>query len=177
MKLEEYLKIDNNFNNSIFISKVNNMIKMIYNAITLNKLDTVIQFMSDDLYNKYKEMIDNNTNNNLKVIYDEVNVNSEIVSIDNTNDYYLINVRSEIKYLKYYVSLSNNTFISGDKDNRITKISNVVLKKKINSKDYDNTYKCLGCGSSIDINSGFKCLHCGRVYDLDEFDFIIYNME
>ena len=39
------------------------MMKLIYHAITLNKLDTVIQFMSDDLYNKFKEIIDNNTNN------------------------------------------------------------------------------------------------------------------
>ena len=162
-------------NSDILISKVNNMMKLIYHAITLNKLDTVIQFMSDDLYNKFKETIDNNTNNNCRVIYDEVNVNSEIKNITNMNEYIMIDVRCNIKFLKYYVSLEDGSYISGDKDNRISKVLNVTLKRKGNVKD-TNIFKCLGCGYSIDITNGYICPKCGRVYDLDEYDFIIDNM-
>ena len=135
--------MNSDFNSSIFISKVNNMMKLIYNYISLNKLDEVIQFMSDDLYNRFKENIDNNTNNNCRVIYDEVNVNSEIKNITNMNDYIMIDVRCNIKFLKYYVSLEDGSYISGDKDNRINKVLNVTLKRKSNVKD-TNTFECLG---------------------------------
>ena len=162
-------------NRDILISKVNNMVKLIYNSITLNKLNTVIQFMSDDLYNKFKEIIDTNTSNNCRVIYDEVNVNSKIKNITNMNDFILIDVRCNIKFLKYYVSLDDNSYISGDKNNRINKILNITLKRKSNVKDND-TFKCLGCGYSIDITNGYKCPKCGRVFDLDEYDFIIDKM-
>lgn len=167
--------MDNSFNESILISKVNNMVKLIYNSITLNKLEDVIQFMSDDLYNKIKEKIDNNTNNNCRVIYDEVNVNSEIKNITNMDEYIFIDVRCNVKFLKYYVSLSDGSYISGDRDNRIDRILNITLKRKSNVKD-TNTFKCLGCGYSIDITNGYTCPNCGRVFDLNEFDFIIDKM-
>ena len=167
--------MNSDFNSSIFISKVNNMMKLIYNSISLNKLDEVIQFMSDDLYNKLKEKIDNNTNNNCRVIYDEVNVSSEIRGTQNMEDYSIISVQCNIKFLKYYVSLEDGSYISGDRDNRLNKILNVTLKRK-NSAIDSNVFKCLGCGFSMNITDGYKCPKCGRVFDLDEYDFIIDNM-
>ena len=164
------------YNSSILISKVNNMMKLIYNAVSLNKLDTVIQFMSDDLYNKFKDMIDNNSNNNYRVIYDEINVSSEITGSKNFEDYTLISVRCNLKFLKYYVSLEDGNYISGDRDNRVGNILNITLKRSINHKELDGTYKCLGCGFSMNIVDGYTCPKCGRVFDLDEFDFIIDNM-
>lgn len=162
-------------NSDILISKVNNMVKLIYNSITLNKLEDVIQFMSGDLYNKFKKTIDDNTSNNCRIIYDEVNVNSEIKNITNMDEYIFIDVICNVKFLKYYVSLSDGSYISGDRDNRINKILNITLKRKSNVKD-NETFECLGCGYSIDITNGYKCPKCGRVFDLNEYDFIIDKM-
>lgn len=167
--------MNNSFNESILISKVNNMVKLIYNSITLNKLEDVIQFMSGDLYNKFKKTIDDNTSNNCRVIYDEVNVNSEIKNITNMDEYIFIDVRCNVKFLRYYVSLSDGSYISGDRDNRIDRILNITLKRKSNVENI-NTFNCLGCGSSINITNGYKCPNCGRVFDLDEYDFIIDKM-
>ena len=165
-----------NYNSSILISKVNNMMKLIYNSISLNKLEDSIQFMSDKLYDKLKNKIDNNTNNGCRVIYDDIIINSEIKDTRVKEDYTYISVRCEIEYYKYYVSLTDNSVVSGDNEKKSNKILTVMLKKKNNSIGNDSVYKCLGCGTSMNITNGYKCPNCGRVFDLEEYDFIIDYM-
>ncbi len=59
MTIDELMEKDKDFTSSSFISKANNKIKKIYNAITLNQLDTINHFLSDRVFNDIqKEQIE-----------------------------------------------------------------------------------------------------------------------
>ena len=86
MTVEELCKIDNSFNSSMFISRANNMTKKLYNSTTLDELDTVDHFASDEVFNKFKKKLEIAKNNNVKLIYDQVNVSTEIKDISMTEE-------------------------------------------------------------------------------------------
>ena len=98
MTVNDLSRIDSDFEESIFITKVNSRIKKIYNAITLGDVDTVKHFMSDELYSKITDYVKNNDDDNKIVIYDEVNISSAILNIDEDNNNYIITVDCVSKF-------------------------------------------------------------------------------
>ena len=176
MTLEELREKDQDFNASLFIGKVNNMLKKIYNAITLNELDTVKHFLSESAFQKIQEKNDEVIQKGNHLNYEEVNVNSVIRNVDDGDDYYRIEVYATIKYLQY-VKSNDGKIISGNDENRVTTNRRVLLTKLKNTNDKKGFYRCLGCGATLDINDNGKCSHCGRIFNLEEFDYIIDSIE
>lgn len=176
MTLEELREKDQDFNASLFISKVNNMLKKIYNAITLNELDTVKHFLSESAFQKIQKKNDDVVQKGNHLIYEEVNVSSGIRNIDEDEDYYRIEVYATIKYLEYIKS-NDGRIVSGNDLDRVTTNKRVLLRKIKKTIDKKNYYRCLGCGATLDINDNGKCSHCGRIFDLEEFDYIIDSIE
>ena len=173
MTVEELVNKDNSFNSSIFISKVNNMVKKLYNATTLDELDTVDHFVSDKVLSLFQKEIDNAKTVNSKVIFDQVNVNSEIIDVSILDNYYLINCKVTVSYYKYYMDENGNYNNNSNNKNKV--IRNVLLKKPIGSS-LGIINKCLGCGTTLDINDNGKCPSCGRIFDLEKYDFYIENI-
>lgn len=176
MTVNDLSRIDSDFEESIFITKVNSRIKKIYNAITLGDVDTVKHFMSDELYSKIIDYVKNNDDDNKIVIYDEVNISSAILNIDEDNNNYIITVDCVSKFLKYFISKNSREYLSGDMDNRIELNQKIKFYKSKTAKSVD-VVRCLGCGANFNINSNGICPHCGRTYDLEKFDYIISDME
>ena len=52
MTVEELENIDKDFNATLFVSYANNVIKKLFNSITLNRLDDVDHFYSDSVFYK-----------------------------------------------------------------------------------------------------------------------------
>ena len=176
MTISDLEKKDKNFSEDVFISKANSRLKKIYNAITLNEVNSVKHFMSDDLFSKIENMIDELKKENKTIVYDEVNISSSIDSINEDKNNFYIKFTFITKFLKYFMSSDTNEFESGDMDNREIINQSIVFFKKKDAKDLD-VVSCFGCGANFNINANGICPHCGRVYDLYEFDYIIKDME
>ena len=172
MTVEELCKIDNSFNSSMFISRANNMIKKLYNSTTLDELDTVDHFASDEVFNKFKKKLEIAKNNNMKLIYDQVNVSTEIKDISMTEEAINISCNSTCSYCEYYID-NNGKIVSGSNTERKRVIHQVVFQKKFGARRTE-VLRCLGCGTTFNFNENGICPTCGRVFDLEEYDYYLY---
>lgn len=174
MKIDELKQRDNSFSLDKFITKANSRIKKLFNAISLNKLASIEHFFSEDMYKNIVSRVDALNNTDSRIFYGEVNVSCSINEISEDNDFYIIEVDCNLRYLKYYVDSSFN-YVSGDNYNRVVDNQKIVFKKSKTAKD-SNVFRCLGCGMTFNINADGVCPSCGRVFDLDEFDYIISDI-
>ncbi len=171
MTIGELAEKDSSFNSSIFTSKANNMVKKLYNATTLDQLDEVDHFASDSVFARFKSRVSEAKANNLRLIYDEVSVNTEIKDISEDINSYMINCLVTTKYCKYYID-NTGKVVQGDNKNRSTVIHNATFRKK-KGASMPEVARCLGCGTPINVNENGKCPSCGRIFDLEEFDYYL----
>lgn len=174
MTIQELSHIDQTFNSELFINKANLMIKKVLHAITLNDLAKIDHFISDSVYNKLKNQIETANLNGIKIVYDEVNVNTSITDIKNQMNTYIIITTATIKCLKYFVQ--DGKITGGSDNNRINLTKKVVFKKIQNNENRD-TNRCRGCGTTYNINESGICPTCGRIFDLEKVDYYIDEFE
>lgn len=172
MNIKELVQKDKTFSSEIFISKANNMIKRLYNAITMNELEHVDHFISDNVYNEIETQIKNAENKNCHLVYEEINVNTSIYDIKEILNTYIIYTDVDIKCIRYMKDNNSDAIVGGDANNRVTISKMVTFKKKVNNNELV-TNRCRGCGKSFDINYSGICPICGRTYDLEEIDYYI----
>lgn len=176
--IEELVKYDSNFNEGMFKSYADNVFVKLFTAVMLDDLDSVKHFLSDSVYQKYYQVIENLKTNHYTQIYDELNVkSSEITNIQITDTDFIITFKLISRYMDYIIDSESGDFIKGNNKSRIEKTYILTFKK---SRDFDtqkNIRRCPGCGASIDVNGNGKCAYCGTVYDLEEYDYILTNIE
>lgn len=175
--MNEILKYDPEFSESKFKTYVDNVFIQLHMAVVTKELDTVKHFLSDEVYNKYKQKIEELNNKHLIQMYDEINVaQTEILNYSVTNTDMIIKVYILSRYLDYLMDEDAN-FISGDTDVRSERNNYLTFTKKINHKETGSVRKCPGCGASIDINANGKCPYCGTIYNLKDTDWLLTSIE
>lgn len=172
MTKEELIQKDKSFNSELFISKANIMIKKIYQSITNNTLENVDYFISDKVYNVIKKQIETTNSKNCCLIYDDISVNTSIYDIKEEMNEYKIYTDVEIKCIRYFKEKENNNILGGDSNNKVTIDKIAIFKKKVNNNE-TVTNRCQGCGNTYDVITNHTCPVCGRVYDLEETDYYI----
>ena len=178
MSVEEFRKIDTTFNESMFITKVNNIFVKLFTAIMLDKLDTVEHFISEDVYNYASNILNNAKGNGWRQMYDELNVKeSRIVDIEVNNDVYIIKVYLQSRYMDYIINLSNGTLVSGNNKSRIQVDYNLVFTKKSNALKQGIIRKCPGCGAPVNVNTSGICEYCGSKYNQEDYDWVLTSLE
>lgn len=131
MTLNELESIDNNFNESMFITRVNNIFIKLFTGIMFQNLDDIRHNISDNVYNYALKIINENKDKNLRRMYDELNIKSTDIDYINVyDDYYEIDVIITTRYLKYFIKLDNGDYVSGDKNNRVIEKYKLVFKKE-----------------------------------------------
>lgn len=72
--MNEILTYEPDFTESKFKTYVDNVFIQLHMAVVTKELENVRHFLSDDVYNKYKQKIDDLTQKHQIQMYDEINV-------------------------------------------------------------------------------------------------------
>ncbi len=178
MTYKEFQILDNTFNDSVFLSKVNNIFVKLFTDIMLEELSDVQHFISNNVYNYAKNIIDNANKKNARQMYDELNVkDSTIINIEEIDNEYVITVLLLARYYNYLIDKVTNERISGDNNYRTEDTYYLTLVKNKNVKNEDVVKKCPGCGASLSVNTSGVCPYCKSIYDQRNHDWILTKIE
>lgn len=165
---------DRNFTESTFKSKIDNMFVMLHTAVMLEDLPRVDHFIGDELYSKYETLINELQNRNLRQMYDELNVKSTtILSSDLIDNKLVVKVLIVSRYMDYKMDKTTGKCVLGNNKSRIEKNNYLTLEKKLDARTLGISRKCNACGANININESGKCDYCGTIFNTEEYDWII----
>lgn len=176
--MKELISIDPQFNEGMFITKVNNIFIMLHSAIMMDDLNRVRHYISDDLEEKYENKLKELNSNNVRQMYDELNVKTtSIEDIIINNDNVIIKVDIVSRYMDYVIDKNTLKFVSGINDRRVEKLNHLEFMKKRDIKSKGIVTKCLNCGASLDINASGRCSYCGAIFKNEDYDWILTSIE
>ena len=176
--LDELVKLDKDFNQGMFITKVNNIFIMLHSAIMMDDLDRVRHFISDDLEKRYENFLRNLNDNQERQMFDELNVKTtEIKDISVFSGKAVIKVDITSRYMDYIVDKNSGSFIRGNNSSRVEKINHLTLEKDLSAHYINILRKCPTCGASVDINKSGKCEYCGSIFNTEKHDWVLTNIE
>lgn len=176
--INDIIKIDPSFNEGMFITKVNNIFIMLHSAIMMDNLDRVRHYISDELEEKYNNLLRNLREHNRRQMYDELNVKTTTIkSLEIVDDSIIVKIDIVSRYMDYLVDKDTGKFISGFNDHRIEKINHLVFTKKIGKSYSGIDKKCPGCGATIDVNNNGKCEYCGAIFNTENYDWILSSIQ
>ena len=171
--MDELMNLDNTFNEHNFLSKVNNIYVMLCTSMMTNNLERVRHYLSNELYEIKKNELEELNNQNVIKMYDELNVNSNIIDVQITDDKFIIKVNMRTKFLDYIINKDTKEFISGNKNYRIEVNKTLVFTKIRNFKELGIVRKCPYCGASMDLNNNGQCRFCKKTFDMKDYDWIL----
>ncbi len=175
--MKELKNIDQDFNEALFITKVNNIFVKLHTAIMLNNLESVRHFLGDKVYKKYLGILEDLNKNNEQQIYDELNIKETYIEdIQILEDKINIKVKIISRYMDYIIDKDTLDFIRGNNINRIQKDNYLTFTKKLVTKELNTSRHCISCGASIDLNNSGKCMYCGNIFPLENYDYILTNI-
>ena len=165
-------------NETLIKTKIDNIFVKLYTGMTLENLRDVKHFLSEDVYEKYASILEENKKKNQKQIYDEINVkNSRIVAIEEQEEKQVVHIELISRYMDYLLDNSTGKIISGTDQRRVEKRNHIILEKKSNVKEINGVRKCPSCGASMSINKTGVCEFCHQVYPLEDYDFVVTSIE
>lgn len=168
----------NEFNEAMFKTKVDNIFVKLFTSIMKGDLSDVDHFISDEVKNKYMTYINELKSRNERQMYDELNVkDTKILSGKELEDKEVIEVEIISRYMDYIIDIDTGETIKGDDTRRIEKRNILVFEKKNDTKDIKLVRKCPGCGASISVNTSGKCDYCGTIYNLEDYDYILTDIQ
>ena len=152
-------------------SKVENMYIMLLYSIMKEDINRVKQYLSDDLVEHYRKVIENNIDNNIVQKYGELNVASVDV-LANDEDYAVVKIIA--KYKDYKINRTTKQFIDGDKKKTSHE---VILKIRYQKENKDIVYRCPSCGAILNVNLTGVCEYCNEPLDDSERLSVIESIE
>lgn len=165
-------------NETLIKTKIDNIFVKLYTGMTLENLRDVKHFLSDEVYEKYETILEENKKKNQKQIYDEINVkNSRIVDVEEQEDKTVVHIELISRYMDYILDNSTGKIIFGTDQRRIEKRNDITLEKKNDAKEIDGVRKCPSCGASMSINKTGVCEFCHQSYPLEDYDFIVTSIK
>ena len=177
-RVEDLEKLDEEFTEVSFKAKVDNTYIMLLSSIIERNIKKVQHKISEQLFEKYNNIVENLKNNHEIQMYDELNIKDTIIeSIEITNDSYIIRVKLISRYMDYIIDENTKQYKRGINDHRIEKNNRLIFVKRRDAKKLGVTRICTHCGSSIDINSNGICPYCRQPFETVNFDWILTSME
>ncbi len=175
--MEELIKLDSDFSESKFLTKVDNIFVMLCTSIMTNNLNRVAHFISDEVFKQKKSYVEELNSKNLMQMYDELNVKStEIVDVKILDDKFVIEVKLTARYMDYLLDKSTRKFVSGNNTSRIQKDYYMIFEKRRNASKLGIIRFCPNCGAPMDLNNTGVCSFCHKVFDQENHDWILTSI-
>ncbi len=160
-------------NNDELISKLSNIYIMLLYSIMTNDINRVKHYLSEEIFYKYKNIVDNHISNNETEMFDELNVYKiNIIKRDILDNKEIITVRLESRYMNYIIDNETKKIKSGVNTHRIEKTNILVFEKNNNISDNKAVHHCSNCGANLDINYNGVCSYCNKSVDLND-DYVL----
>lgn len=176
--LQNLLKQDSEFSESKFKSKVENEFVKIKLSMVTGKTEKIKHFVSEEVYAKIVNKVQEDINNNRIQMYDELNVYEvTITNIEELEDRFKITVRVHSKALVYYLNRAKRKFLSGNNKSRSDEFSALVFEKIKDARTLGQARKCPYCAANLDLNNTGKCNYCGAIFPLQNYDWVITHMD
>ena len=114
---------------------------------------------------------------NLRQMYEELNVKStDILSAEVDEDKIIVKVLVVSRYMDYLMNKLNGQCVSGNNKSRVEKNNYLVLEKNIAAEKLGVSRKCPACGANMNINESGKCEYCGTIFNVEDFDWVITDI-
>ena len=176
--IQNLIKQDSEFSESKFRSKVENEFVKIELSMVTGKTEKIQHFVNNDVYTKIVNKVQEDINNNRIQMYDELNVfEVTISSIEELEDRFRITVRVHSKALVYYINRSTRKFLSGNNKCRSDRYTTIIFEKNKDARALGQARKCPFCAANLDINNTGKCNFCGAIFPLQNYDWVITQMD
>lgn len=167
----------NEFNEAMFKTKVDNIFVKLYTCIMKGDLTDVKHFISNELYDRFTLRIKELSSYNQRQMYDEINVkNTNILSRNINDNKEVIEVEIISRYMDYILNLDTGDLVSGDDTRRVEKRNILRFEKRLDTKDISLVRRCPGCGASIDVNHTGKCEYCDTIFNNEDYDYILVEI-
>ncbi len=164
-------------NQSELISKFSNIYIMLLYSIMTNDIERVKHYLSNDLYNKYKSIVDSHIKNAETQMYDELNVYKiNILSHDVIDNKEIVTVKLISRYMDYIMDNKTKKIKSGVNTHRIEKTNTLVFEKNKDSYDDKIIHTCPNCGANLDIHFNGVCSYCKKSINLKKEDYILIEL-
>ena len=92
-------------------------------------------------------------------------------------DKFVIKVMLISRYMDYLINDTTREFVSGNNSSRVERTNYLTFEKIRDYKDQGYARKCPGCGANIDVNNSGKCTYCGAIYNNQDYDWILVDIE
>lgn len=178
MTVEEFRQIDSTFNESMFLTKVNNIFIKLFTSIMMDSLEDVDHFIGNDVMNFAEGIASKTRDTGNRQMYDELNVkDSTIQNIIVEDNVYVIKVYLQSRYMDYIINLDSGDLVSGNDQSRIQVDYLLTFTKKKDATNQGIVKKCPGCGASLSVNTTGKCEYCGSIYNQEDYDWVLTGLE
>ena len=174
---EKIIEYDKNFDESVFLSRIDHIFIMILSAITCNDIRSVKHYLSDEVFNKFDLLVQEYKSKGYNRIFDESNIKNSYINDVNVDEEKInITCTIETRYMDYFID-NNGKYISGINNHRIEKTNKVVFSKRLDANELLSARRCPNCGKTLDINDSGICPYCNGVFNMEKYDYIVTEMD
>ncbi len=173
---DELQKLEPEFTESMFQTKVNNIFVAMMNAIMFRDIERVSSSLGEEMRGVISNRINELNQNHEIQMYDELNVkHNEVVKVTILEDRYQIDVKLTSRYMDYKLDSDSKALKSGNNSSRIEKVNWLTFEEKRNHKSLGTSAKCPSCGAPIDYNYTGVCEYCGSQMPKEDYDWVLVS--
>lgn len=172
--IKKIVEEDKDFTEAKFKTKADNIYIQIFTAVMKQDLTRIKHFVSDEIYRELETKVINLQKQNLIQMYGELNVtDTNIVNIIENEEKFQIEVSLLTKYLDYKIDKDSKKLVSGNAEIRKEEFKKLIFTKVKNAKRLGISRTCESCGANLDINSDGRCPYCGNIFKLENYDWVL----
>lgn len=139
--INEIVDADSSFSEKTFIDSVNHLFMMILKEIESNNINSIKEYLANDVYIYFNDMVNDYRNKNLRRKFDMINISdTKIIDSMITDNFVTIDVELTSSY-KDYVIDNDNKCVNGSNDLVQNIVHKITLTERRKNKHF-NTLKC-----------------------------------
>ncbi|MEG1987012.1 MAG: TIM44-like domain-containing protein [Bacilli bacterium] len=171
--LEEYQKIDINFDASYFLFMTNCLLKEVQTAWSHIQLSELSKLVSTNLYEQYlSTLTDFETKGQKNIITDILPLSSKLCSLSFINGTTKAEILLQVSCLDYLVTNSSHRIITGSDKNRLA-ITYLIQLERTSIPLKHSQAVCSNCKQVIKVDNLIKCPFCNCELVPTQYDYIM----